>query len=93
MSLTLLQSNENPKNDTDTLDLLYYIRVIQRFKWRILSLAFIITLLTSVVVFSLTPKYSASATLLIQAEQANVVSIEEVYGVDSGRKEYFFYSI
>ena len=90
MSLTLLQSNENPKNNTDTLDLLYYIRVIQRFKWRILSLAFIITLLTSVVVFSLTPKYSASATLLIQAEQANVVSIEEVYGVDSGRKEYFF---
>jgi len=90
MSLTLLQSNENQPDDNDTIDIHYYFRVIQRFKWRILSLAFIITLLTAVVVFSLTPKYKASATLLIQAEQANVVSIEEVYGLDSGRKEYFF---
>ena len=91
MSLTLLESSQSVTSESDeTIDLQHYIRVIQRFKWRILSLAFIITLLTSVVVFSITPKYTASATLLIQAEKANVVSIEEVYGIDSGQKEYLF---
>jgi capsular exopolysaccharide synthesis family protein len=91
MSLTLLESNQGvTAENEEAIDLQHYIRVIQRFKWRILSLAFIITLLTSVVVFSITPKYTASATLLIQAENANVVSIEEVYGIDSGQKEYLF---
>jgi len=90
MSLTLLEHNHSPKIENETIDLQHYFRVIQRFKWRILSLAIIVTLLTIVIVSSIIPKYMASATLLIQAEQANVVSIEEVYGVDSGRKEYFF---
>jgi uncharacterized protein involved in exopolysaccharide biosynthesis len=37
----------------------------------------------------MTPRYIATASLLIEAEQANVLSIEEVYGLDSSRKEYF----
>lgn len=90
MSLNLLESNNNTGTENETVDIQNYFRIIQRFKWRILSLAFIVTLMTAVVVYSLTPKYMATATLLIQAEQANVVSIEEVYGLDSGRKEYFF---
>jgi len=91
MSLTLLEPSPVYKNtnEDNTVDLQYYFKVIQRFKWRIISLAIIVTLLASVIVFSITPQYKASATLLIQAEQANVVSIEEVYGLDSGRKEYF----
>lgn len=90
MSLSLLEQTQHSAADNETIDLQYYFRVIQRFKWRILSLAFIITLLTTVVVFSITPKYTATATLLIQSEKANVVSIEEVYGLDSGRQEYLF---
>lgn len=91
MSLTSLEpSPTSHENEHDVVDIKYYFKVIQRFKWKIVSLAIIITLLTSVIVFSITPKYKATATLLIQAEQANVVSIEEVYGLDSGRKEYFF---
>lgn len=91
MSLTVLDSKDKKEtNENDNVDLKYYIHVIQRFKWRILSLAVIITLLTAVIVFSITPQYKATATLLIQAEQANVVSIEEVYGIDSGRQDYLF---
>lgn len=90
MSPSALESSKHSVNHSETIDLEYYFKVLQRAKWRILSLAFIITLLATVIVFSVTPKYTASATLLIQSEQANVVSIEEVYGLDSGRKEYLF---
>ncbi len=91
MSLTVLDSRDKIEpSENEVVDLQYYIRVIQRFKWRIISLAIVITLLTAVIVFSITPQYKATATLLIQAEQANTVSIEEVYGIDSGRKEYLF---
>ncbi|MBU2892253.1 polysaccharide biosynthesis tyrosine autokinase [Colwellia sp. D2M02] len=82
------QTNTVTAND-DTIDLQNFFQVILRFKWRILSLAFIVTLLATVIVFSLTPKYFAKATLLIEAEQANVVSIEEVYGINSNSQEYF----
>ena len=37
----------------------------------------------------MTPVYEATATLLIESEQANVVSIEEVYGIDSSQREYY----
>ncbi|GAA5217706.1 exopolysaccharide regulatory tyrosine autokinase VpsO [Corallincola platygyrae] len=52
-------------------------------------LAMMVTLTVSVAVFSMTPVYTASATLLIEAEKVNAVSIEEIYGLDSSRSEYF----
>lgn len=75
--------------DEETIDLQSFFRVVSLFKWKILTLSFIVTLLAIVIVYSITPRYSATATMLIEAEQANVVSIEEVYGLNSGKKEYF----
>ena len=71
-------------------DIQYYLRILNRYRWRILSLAVVLTLLATVLTFTIAPTYKATATLLIEAEKANVVSIEEVYGIDSGRQEYFF---
>ena len=90
MSFVSKELNKEPDVNNDTIDLQHFFWVVSRYKWKIISLAMIVTVLTAVVVFSITPKYSATAKLLIQAEQANVVSIQEVYGLDSGRKEYFF---
>ena len=45
-------------------------------------------LLTTLVVFAITPIYRASATLLIESQRANVVSIEEVYGLDARNQDY-----
>ena len=82
-------SQDTPQDKDETIDLQNFFSVILRFKWRILSLALTVTLLAIVIVFSITPRFSATATLLIEAEQANVVSIEEVYGLNSGTQEYF----
>lgn len=75
--------------ESETLDLAQYWQTIRRYLWRILSLAVLITILVALIVMSLTPQYKATATLLIESNQANVLSIEEVYGLDSSRKEYF----
>lgn len=73
----------------EVIDLRHYWRIVDRFKWRIAALSVAVAMLTAVVVFSMTPRYQASATLMIEAEQAKALSIEEVYGLDSSRKEYF----
>ncbi|NMU18470.1 capsular biosynthesis protein, partial [Vibrio parahaemolyticus] len=40
-------------------------------------------------IYSKASIYQGTATLLIQEEQKSALSIEEVYGVDTTKKEYF----
>src|ERR1039457_2166517 len=72
----------------DKIDLRYYWNIINRRKWSIIGLALAVGLLTTLVVFSMTPIYRASAMLLIESQAANVVSIQEVYGLDMRSQEY-----
>ncbi|WP_166376196.1 polysaccharide biosynthesis tyrosine autokinase [Pseudoalteromonas sp. Z9A4] len=83
------QTNENLNNNEEVIDLGSYFNIIKRAKWRILSFATVVTLLTIMVALTLVPKYIATATLLIEAEQAKAVSFQEIYGLDSNKKEYY----
>ncbi|GEB71099.1 MULTISPECIES: GumC family protein [Pseudoalteromonas] len=76
-------------NSEDIIDLGVYFNVIKRAKWRILAFSIVVTLLAIMATFTLVPKYIATATLLIEAEQAKAVSFEEIYGLDSNKKEYY----
>lgn len=80
-------SHENA--DEELIDLSHYFRVINQKKWRILSLALVVTFLVALIVLSLTPVYKATSSLLIESEETNIVSIEQVYGLDASKKEYF----
>ncbi|MBW4966832.1 polysaccharide biosynthesis tyrosine autokinase [Pseudoalteromonas sp. CR1] len=82
------QIHENPQSE-EVIDLSAYLNVIKRNKWRILSFALVVTLLTIMVTLTLIPRYTATATLLIEAEQSKAVSFDEVYGLDSSKKEYY----
>ena len=75
--------------DDDVIDLRQYWNTMNRNKWGILGFAVVITMLTTLIVFSMQPVYRAEATLLIESQNANVVSIEEVYGLDSSNSEYY----
>ena len=75
--------------EADSIDWRRIWRVVRRRKWAILSLAFISSLLTALVVYAMTPIYSATALVYIQSSQANIVSIEEVYGVDTRHQNYY----
>src|ERR1700732_3657856 len=72
----------------DDIDLRHYWNIINRRKWSIIGLAVAVGLLTMLVVFAMTPVYRASATLLIESQAANVVSIQEVYGLDTRSQDY-----
>jgi capsular exopolysaccharide synthesis family protein len=72
----------------DEIDLRYYWGIVNRHRIGIIGLAVFVSLLAMLVVYALPPVYQASATLLIESQKANVVSIEEVYGLDSQKSEY-----
>ena len=90
----MLAQGTEPRNsqdnaDDDVIDLSHYISIVNRNKWRILGLAFVVTLLAALIALSMTPLYKATSSLLIESEETNVVSIEQVYGLDASKQEYF----
>lgn len=66
-----------------------YFAILKRYALRIFMLGISITILVALLVMSITPLYTANTTLLIEAEQTNVTSIQDVYALDSSKKEYF----
>jgi len=75
--------------DDDGIDLQHYWAVIYRRKWSIFALTLVASLLTGLVVYAMTPVYRASTTVHIQSETANIVSIEEIYGIDARHDDYY----
>jgi len=75
--------------EEEKVDLRHYWNVIAQFKWRILLLATMMTLLSTLIVFSMRPVYRSSATLLVEGKQNSLLSIQEVYSIDTSRTEYF----
>lgn len=76
-------------SEESKLELLEYWRSITKRKWAILALGLLVALLTVAVVYSLTPVYRATATVLIEQGKRKVLSIEDVYGGMSQEKEYY----
>jgi capsular exopolysaccharide synthesis family protein len=82
------QTSNTPMNHSEeVIDLLYYWRIFMSHKWGILSFSCISTLLAILIVLNITPIYKSTSTLLIESKNANIVSIQEVYGLD-GSSEY-----
>lgn len=79
----------SPAPQQDVIDLRKYFSVINVHKWRILGLAVLVTLITILAVLNIRSQYSATATLLIESQQAKAISIEEVYGMNSSQQEYY----
>jgi succinoglycan biosynthesis transport protein ExoP len=73
----------------ETIDLRHYLNVLLRVKWRLIGTSLAVTMIAALLVFSMTPIYRATTTVLIESAEAKVLSIEEVYGIDSKAKEYF----
>lgn len=94
MESNALSSNNRPllpglqRDDDDEIDLLKLWNTIWRRKWSIIALTLVVAMVTVLIVLSLTPIYRATATLLIDQKQGNVVSIDQVYGLEGSGNEY-----
>lgn len=69
----------------DVKKILFFLK---KYALKAVAVALLGALLAGLVSFAITPTYRAQATLLIEAEEAKVVSIEEVYGINSSNNEY-----
>jgi len=84
-----IAQHDTPAKAEEVIDLRQYLKIVNKYKWRIIVLAFTVAMLAAVVSLNITPSYRATSTLLIEADQAKAVSFEEIYGLDSNRKEYY----
>ncbi|WP_321325746.1 polysaccharide biosynthesis tyrosine autokinase [Thiomicrorhabdus sp.] len=77
------QTDNNISQNNDVIDLLPLIKAVWRKKWSIISLVFIVMLLTTLIVMSITPTYQATATIQIDPKENKVVSFDPVYGLSN----------
>lgn len=70
-------------------DIRSYLRVIRKRKWTILLVFTLVVLSVAVHTFTDTPIYRATARIVIEKENPNVVSIQEVMAVDSTGTDYY----
>jgi polysaccharide biosynthesis transport protein len=73
----------------EIVDLSHYFTLLKKHWLSILTFVILVTGLAVLVALSLTPRYTATATLMIEAQEKKAVSIQEVVGIDSNQKEYY----
>lgn len=79
----------DPDDQEEKLEIIEYLRTLAKRKGQILAFGLIFALLAAVIVFVMTPIYSATVTVLIEAGKAKVLSIEDVYSGATQNREYF----
>ncbi|WP_020681869.1 GumC family protein [Marinobacterium rhizophilum] len=72
----------------DELDLLRLWQPIWRRKWSIATLMLVVMMLATLVALAMTPVYRAASTLMIEEKAAQVLSIQQVYGLDGNSSGY-----
>lgn len=83
------QPSQNLFGDELNIDFQHYLRILRKHKWSIFGLTTLITAVAGFYAYTATPIYKSTATLLIESQKANVVSIEEMYGFDGAGAEYY----
>ncbi len=70
-------------------DLRGYVQVIRKRKWTIIAVFMIVFLLAAVHTFRATPVYKAAARIVLEKENPNIVSVQEVLAMDASSSDYF----
>ncbi|MBF0120286.1 MAG: hypothetical protein HQK79_15730, partial [Desulfobacterales bacterium] len=68
----------NEENIAEQIDIRDYLRIILKHKWTILSIFTIVVVTTIIYSYTAIPLYQASTRIIIEKENPNVVSIQEV---------------
>ncbi len=66
-----------------------YLRVLQKRRWTVIATFIILVTTVTIATFSARPIYQATTQLLIERDNPNVVSIQEVLAVDATSTDYY----
>jgi polysaccharide biosynthesis transport protein len=86
--LQAIDTQHGPR--AEKLDIVEYWRAISKRRWSILALAFLVSVLTALIVFSIRPTYRGTATLLIEPGKTKILSIEEVYSKGGADRDHYY---
>ncbi|MDW1575538.1 polysaccharide biosynthesis tyrosine autokinase [Vibrio sp. Vb2880] len=81
--------NNLQMNKVELIRFGHHFKAIKKNWLNIAAFTLLFSLTCTWYIYSKASIYQATATLLIQEEQKSALSIEEVYGVDTTKKEYF----
>jgi polysaccharide biosynthesis transport protein len=73
----------------EQIDLREYLRVILKRKWTLITVFAVAVITVTIHAFTATPFYEATTRLIIDRENPNVVSIQEVMAVDASGTDYY----
>ncbi len=73
----------------EEIDLRDYWRVLMKRRWTIISFFTIMFLTVAIFTFTATPIYEATSRIVIEKENPNLVSIQEVMAVDATGSDYY----
>ncbi|WP_325892105.1 GumC family protein [Grimontia sp. NTOU-MAR1] len=87
--MMFVNSSKDNSTKEQLIDFGYFVHLIKK-RWLSIALfTFLCTAISILFALSITPTYRATATLLIESQQARAISIEEVVGIDSRANEYY----
>ena len=87
-SIHMNKAENNLEFSEINIDIKQVFFFIKKYALKACLISLLAALLAGLISYAITPTYRAQATLLIEAEEAKVVSIEEVYGINSSNNEY-----
>lgn len=77
------------ENREEQIDIREYLHVISRRRWTIITTFALIVVSTAIFTFTAPPVYEATTRLIIEKENPNIVSIQEVMAVDASGTDYY----
>ncbi|MEC7546111.1 MAG: polysaccharide biosynthesis tyrosine autokinase [Pseudomonadota bacterium] len=75
-------------DESQPVDFSRYLGLIRRYLFRVIGFALAVAVIAALIALSLTSRYQATATLLIEEQSAQVIQIEEVYGIPGNSRNY-----
>ncbi|ODS23134.1 hypothetical protein AB835_10455 [Candidatus Endobugula sertula] len=81
-------SNFNPFGSESDIDFMHYYRLILRNLWKIILFSIVVGAFSALYALSLPPVYYSNTTLLIENQQPNLLSFQDVYQVDTRNRNY-----
>ena len=86
---TLNQFHDSQNFSEKQVDLYFVFKALAKYKWVICFLSILITILASFVLLSIKPTFRAESTMLIEADQSRVASLNELFSYNVRNSDYY----
>jgi succinoglycan biosynthesis transport protein ExoP len=80
---------QQTSSQEEEIHLREYWRVVMKYRWTVVTLFTIVLVTVAIATFSMDPVYKATAQILIDKENPNVLSIKEVMSLDAQDIDYY----